>query len=219
MRVLVVEDSKRLLRALSVGLRQAGFVVDIATTGIEGLRLASLSDYKAIVLDLMLPEMDGFEVITRLRAQKNNVAVLVLTARDFLSDKLTTFGLGADDYLVKPFAFDELIARLRALIRRHPESRSPQVSVGNLRIDTAAHQVFCNDKELPLTPREFCVLRLLADRVGRIVSRDVLDAHLFDGKEEPTSNVNLPRFGGHPRRGEYAKRSPHGKASETEVYT
>lgn len=189
MRLLLIEDSRRLQRSLVAGLQQAGHVVDSAVDGAVGLKLATAHDYAVIILDLMLPTIDGLTLLRTLRESGSETAVLVLTARDTLSDKLESFGLGADDYLVKPFAVDELLARVNALGRRQRGARNPRIKVGDLIVDIAARQVWRETVELNLPAREFGVIELLAQRAGRVVSRTDIEAHLYDGREEPLSNA------------------------------
>ncbi len=185
MRLLLIEDSRRLQRALVVGLQQAGHVVDSAVDGAVGLQMAKENEYAVIILDLMLPSLDGLTLLRTLRESGSETAVLVLTARDTISDKLESFGLGADDYLIKPFAFDELVARIHALGRRQRGARNPRIKVGDLVVDTAARQVWRDTVELNLPAREFAVIEFLAQRAGRVVSRTELEAHLYDGRRAP----------------------------------
>ena len=189
MRVLVVEDSDRLQRALVAGLRQRGFAVDAAGDGQVGLERALAGTYDAIVLDLWLPKRDGIDVLHRLRESRQDVPVLILTARDGVAERVTGLDAGADDYLVKPFAFDELAARVRALCRRKYGRRSRTVAVGDLTVDLSARTARREGALVDLTAREFALLELLALHEGAVVSRRDIEARLYDERDEPTSNV------------------------------
>ncbi len=188
MRVLIVEDEPQLLRAVREGLCAAGYAVDEAADGEAGLHQALHVDYDAIVLDLMLPGIPGTTILERLRAAKTT-PVLVLTARDAVADKVACLDAGADDYLTKPFAIAELQARVRAMIRRGAGRPDPVVSVGELRIDTAARQVHRGGERVDLTPMEFALLELLALRRGAVVSRTAIYEHLWNDDAETMSNV------------------------------
>jgi len=189
MKVLVVEDSDRLQRALVTGLRQRGFAVDAAGDGEAGLERALAGQFDLIVLDLWLPKRDGLDVLRRLRRQRQDVPVLILTARDEVSDRVAGLDAGADDYLVKPFAFDELLARVRSLCRRRYGQRSREVVVGDLKLDLAARMASRAGDSVDLTPREFALLELLALRHGAVVTRREIEARLYDDRTEPASNV------------------------------
>lgn len=189
MKLLIVEDSERLRRSLGQGLQKAGFAVDLTADGREGLAYAEVNDYDVIILDLMLPQMDGLTVLKSLRRQGKATHVLILSAKDQVQDRIHGLELGADDYLIKPFSFDELCARVRALIRRRYENKDPVLRVGDLEIDTARQQASRGGRPLPLTPTEYSVLELLAMRRGRVVSRDHILDHLYDSAAEVSSNV------------------------------
>jgi DNA-binding response OmpR family regulator len=192
MRILLVEDSERLQLALSTGLRREGHGVDVAGDGEEGLRYARNNPYDVIVLDLMLPRLDGLSVLRELRRGENgseNVHVLILTARDTVEERVEGLRAGADDYLVKPFAFDELLARLEALGRRHYGTRSPELLVGDLAIDTAGKTVTRGERRIDLSTREYALLEYLARRQGETVSRIEIEDHLYDETSLPTSNA------------------------------
>ncbi len=189
MRLLLVEDSRRLQRSLSTGLRRFGHVVDVANDGQEGLRLAQENQYAVIILDLMLPRLDGPGLLRLLRQRGDETHILILTARDTLDDKLRSFQEGADDFLTKPFAFEELLARIQALVRRRQGHKNPRVTVGDLVIDTSARQVTRSGVDLALPAREYALLEYLALRKGRVVSRAELEQHLYDGRAEPASNA------------------------------
>lgn len=189
MRLLVVEDSERLRRSLGQGLQRAGFAVDLSGDGREGLAYAEVNDYDVIILDLMLPEVDGLTVLKTLRRQGRNTHILILSAKDQVADRIRGLELGADDYLVKPFSFDELCARVRALVRRRYESKDPVLHLGDLAIDTARQQASRSGRTLPLAPTEYALLQLLALRRGRVVSREQILDHLYDSAAEVSSNV------------------------------
>jgi two-component system OmpR family response regulator len=188
MRVLVVEDERQLLRAVREGLTAAGFAVDEAPDGESGLHQALHVDYAAIVLDLMLPGVDGLTLLKKLRASKPT-PVLVLTARDTLSDKVRCLDTGADDYLTKPFSIAELQARVRALIRRGAGHPSPVVTIGDVRIDTAARTVHRRGEPVALTAMEYSLLELLALRRGCLVTRAAIYEHLWNDDADTLSNV------------------------------
>src|SRR5262245_14304940 len=166
MKILLVDDSQRLLRSLSQGLRKLGYAVDLASDGQEGLDLAAAYAYHVIVLDLMLPGVPGLEILQRLRAGGNGAHVLILSARDRVEDRVKGLQLGADDYLIKPFAFDELCARLQALVRRRHEAKNPVIRLGSLTINTARREVTRAGEAVHLTPSEYALLELLAYRRG-----------------------------------------------------
>jgi DNA-binding response OmpR family regulator len=189
MRVLIVEDQERLRNWLQKGLKEAGFVVDAAGDGKEGLWYAEGNSYDAIVLDLMLPGLDGLSILRRLREAGREDQVLILTAKDTVPDRVKGLDLGADDYLVKPFAFEELLARIRALVRRGYGKHSPVIEIGDLRIDTAKRQVWRGEQEIELRAMEYKLLEYLARRAGEAVSRTEIWEHLYDFASETVSNV------------------------------
>ena len=183
MRLLLVEDSERLQRSISAGLRKEGYAVDIAGDGNEGLWYATHHTYDVIILDLMLPQLDGLSVLRRLRelgGEYGTAHVLVLTAKDTVADRVTGLQAGADDYLIKPFAFDELVARIQALTRRKHGTKTPTIVVDYLRIDTVSRRVMRDGVEIELSAREFSLLEYLALRQGQVVSRSEIEAHLYD---------------------------------------
>lgn len=189
MRVLVVDDEKRLARALSVGLEAEGFAVDVAHDGTDGLWLARENDYDAIVLDLMLPGINGFRVCSTLRAEKNWTPILMLTAKDGEWDQVEGLDTGADDYLTKPFSFPVLVARLRAVARRGARERPTEMVAGDLRLDPAARRAWRGEVEVELTAREFSVLAFLARHQGDVVSkRQILEA-VWDVDFEGDPNI------------------------------
>lgn len=189
MRVLLVEDSERLVNSLQRGLTKAGFALDIARDGEEGLWLAESHDYDVIVLDLMLPKLDGMGLLRRLRGRRKATNVLILTARDTVDDRVHGLEEGADDYLTKPFHLKELIARVRALARRGYGTRNPRLVVGDLRIDTASRAVSRGGEIIDLRPREYALLEFLALRHGEVVSRTEIEEHIYDDRTEAASNV------------------------------
>ena len=188
MRILVVEDEPRLLRSLAKALREEGYAVDTAEAGDDGLRKAEDSNYDAIVLDVMLPRLDGWEVLTRLR-KKKTTPVLMLTARDAGSDRVRGLDTGADDYLVKPFDLPELFARVRALIRRSAGHARPAIEIGDVLLDTRARAVTRGGQPVTLTAREYAILEYLALHRGEVVTRTELYEHLFDESDDTLSNL------------------------------
>jgi DNA-binding response OmpR family regulator len=188
-RLLVIEDYPPLRDSLTRGLRDAGYAVDATGDGADGLWYAENHPYDAIILDVMLPAIDGFAILRRLRAAGNATNVLVLTARDAVADRVAGLDLGADDYLVKPFAFDELLARLRALVRRRYDRVDSLIRIDDLEIDTRARRVRRAGRALALSAREYALLEYLGNRAGHIVSRSELWDHAYDQAAEPGSNV------------------------------
>ncbi len=188
MRLLVVEDEPDLLRTVAQALREDGYAVDESSDGIDGLFKASNWDYDAIVLDLLMPGLSGWDVLQKLREQKST-PVLVLTARDGIGDRVRGLDIGADDYLTKPFHLSELKARLRALIRRSVGQSSSEISIGELLVDTRTKTVTRNGALIPLTPREYSLLELMAMHRGKVVSRTQIYDHLFDENEDSLSNL------------------------------
>lgn len=187
--MLVVEDEKKLGELLGRGLREEGYAADVAERGEDALWMARAVDYDAIVLDVMLPGVDGFEVCRRLRRDGIWSPVLMLTARDAVDDRVGGLDAGADDYLTKPFSFEELLARLRALTRRAPFERPPVLAVGDLRLDQAAHRVWRGDDEIDLSAKEFSLLELFMRRPGVVLTRTQLLDGAWDIAFESRSNV------------------------------
>jgi two-component system OmpR family response regulator len=187
--VLLVEDDVRMAAAIRRGLRFEGLVVDIAGGGEEALRKAAATDYDAIVLDVMLPDLDGFETCRRLRAEGLWLPVLMLTARDAVEDRVRGLDGGADDYLTKPFSLAELLARLRALVRRGPVERPAVLEVGDLRLDPATHEVRRGDREVELSAREFGLLETFMRRPGQVFTQPQLLDAAWDLGFEQRSNV------------------------------
>jgi DNA-binding response OmpR family regulator len=188
-RVLVVEDNLPIQKAVAKGLREAGFAVDVSGDGEEGLWYATSNDYDVVVLDLMLPRVDGLTILKRLRSEGRSTHVLILTARDTVQDRVLGLDLGADDYLVKPFAFEELLARVRALARRAYSAKNPQIAVDDLRLETSTRRVWRGDDEVVLTSREYALLEYLAMRTGEAVSRTDIWEHVYEFNSEADSNV------------------------------
>ena len=189
MRVLLVEDSETLCRSLRRALKHAGYAVDVAGDGEQGLATAELNDHDVIVLDIMLPKIDGLTVLRRLRAAGKKTHVLLLTARDTVADRVWGLRQGADDYLVKPFALDELLARVAALCRRAYHTKAGALRIGMLEIDLAARRLRRAGADVELTAREWRLLEYLALRRGQVVPRAEIEAHIYDELVEPMSNV------------------------------
>ncbi len=199
MRVLVVEDYAPLATSLARGLREEGYAVDVSGDGEEGLWYARQNPYDVIVLDLMLPRMDGRVVLRTLRADGNTAHVVILTALDTVADRVAGLDLGADDYLVKPFAFEELLARLRVQIRRRYQASDTALRIADLEVDTRARIVRRAGLVIALSAREYALLEYLAHRRGEVVSRTELWEHVYDFAAEPGSNV-LDVYVGYLRR-------------------
>jgi len=189
MRVLLIEDSLRLQTAVGRGLRRAGYAVDVTGDGQDGLWRAESNEYDAIILDLMLPGLDGLSILRRVRQQNNNVPVLILTAKDTVEDRVRGLQRGADDYLIKPFAFAELLARVQTLCHRRYGRKNLPLTIGALEIDTAARTVRCRGQLIELTVREFNLLEYMALRRGEVVSRTDIEAHLYGDATELMSNA------------------------------
>ena len=189
MRVLIVEDEPKMAALLRRGLVAEGMAIDVAPRGEDALPRAEATDYDAIVLDVMLPGIDGFEVCRRLRDAGVWAPVLMLTARDAVRDRVAGLDAGADDYLTKPFSYAEFLARLRALVRRGESERPVVLEVGDLRLDPATRQVWRGDDEIALSAKEFAVLETFMRRPGRVLSRFELLEHAWDYEYENRSNV------------------------------
>jgi two-component system OmpR family response regulator len=188
-RVLVVEDETRMAALLKRGLEEEGYAVDLAADGTEGLFLAVENEYDIVLLDAMLPGMSGYEVCRQMRERRRWSPVLMLTARDGIADRVAGLDAGADDYLTKPFAFAELTARLRALLRRGSSERAPVLEVGDLTLDPAAHAVHRAGQSVELTAKEFALLELLMRHAGEVLSRTRILEHVWDFAYDPSSNV------------------------------
>ncbi|MCA9415324.1 MAG: response regulator transcription factor [Candidatus Omnitrophica bacterium] len=189
MKVLVVEDSRRLRTYIKAGLEDVGYAVDSAGDGEEGLWLAQSNEYDAIVLDLMLPKMDGIQILQQLRKDGIGTHVLILTAKDTVEDRVVGLEQGADDYLIKPFALEELLARVQALVQRGYGVKSSQIVIGSLFVDTTKRVVKRGGDVIDLTPREFALLEYLCMKQGQVVNRTEIEHHIYDDLVEPMSNV------------------------------
>jgi DNA-binding response OmpR family regulator len=189
MRVLLVEDSQRLQKSIGKALQKSGYVIDTSGDGENGLWLAESNDYDAIILDIMLPKLDGLTLLRRLRKNGRKTPVLMLTAKDTVADRVDGLQTGADDYLIKPFALEELLARVQALCRRKYDSKNNQVVVAGLKIDLTAHAATLDSQPLDLTAREYRLLEYLALRRGHIVTRGEIESHLYDESADLMSNA------------------------------
>ena len=189
MRLLLVEDEKKVADVVARGLRAERFSVDIANDGISGWEMASGTAYDIIILDLMLPGMNGTDLLRRLRQRQHTAAVLVLTARDATNDKVQNFEAGADDYLTKPFAFAELLVRVKALLRRPPAGQTHVLRVADLEIDRLSQQVRRGGKKIELTAKEYSLLEYLAANAGRVLSRTMIVEHVWDESFESLTNI------------------------------
>ncbi|HEX2085300.1 MAG TPA: response regulator transcription factor [Solirubrobacteraceae bacterium] len=189
MRVLIVEDDLKLAKLVRRGLMEDGLAVDVAVRGEDALWMAGATEYDAVVLDVRLPGIDGFETCRRLRDDGVRTPILILTARGAVADRIAGLDTGADDYVTKPFHLDELSARLRALARRGPVERPPVLRVGDLRLDPAARRVWRDDAEVELSAKEFALLEAFMRRPGQVLSRFQLLEHAWDGEYENRSNV------------------------------
>jgi DNA-binding response OmpR family regulator len=189
MRVLLVEDEPRMANVIAKGLREHSYAVDVAQDGVVGLYQTSINDYDVIVLDVLLPLCDGYEVCRELRRRGNTTPVLMLTARAAVDDRIAGFDAGADDYLTKPFSFRELLARIRALLRRDLQLRPDVLEVEDLVVDSASHRVSRANRYVPLTAKEYALLEYLARRAGQLVSRAEIAAHVWDDTFDPFSNA------------------------------
>lgn len=188
MRVLYVEDSPRLLRSVSAALERTGYAVDTASDGEEGLWMAGSAAYDAVILDIMLPKLDGLTLLRRMRAAGNDAHVLLLTARDTVAERVEGLRTGADDYLVKPFALEELLARVESLCRRTYGAKQNLIHVGDLAVDTGQRTVTRAGRPVDLTAREYNLVEYLARRRGQVVTRADIEEHIYNG-ESPTSNA------------------------------
>jgi two-component system copper resistance phosphate regulon response regulator CusR len=189
MRMLLVEDEPYAATMLAKGLRERSHSVDIAGTGQEALELAFVNDYEALILDVMLPDRDGFSLCEELRANGNTSWILMLTARDALDDRVAGLDAGADDYLVKPFEFAELLARLRALSRRGPVLRADRLSIADLVVDTRSQRVQRAGREIDLTAKEYALLEFLARNEDQVLSRGAIGEQVWDDAFDPFSNL------------------------------
>jgi heavy metal response regulator len=190
MRILVVEDDKKVASLIVKGFKQEGFAVDYAADGEDGLHLALNESYDACIIDIMLPKLDGLSLIKEMRRQKISIPVIILSAKRSVDDRVKGLQTGSDDYLVKPFAFSELLARVQALIRRGTASASPtQLVVADLRMDLLTREVFRGDQKIVLQPREFALLEYLMRNAGRVVSKTMIMEHVWEYNFDPQTNV------------------------------
>jgi two-component system, OmpR family, response regulator len=189
MRVLVVEDEAKIARAIRRGLEHEGYAADVAATGKEAILRVTEQDYDAVVLDVMIPAPDGFAVCRQMRARNRWAPVLMLTARDSVEDRIRGLDAGADDYLVKPFSFGELLARLRALLRRAPAERPATLRVGDVALDPSAHVVTRAGRHVELSAREFALLEFLMRHAGQVLTRTAMLEHVWDYRYDGDSNV------------------------------
>ncbi len=189
MRILVVEDEKKVASFIKKGLEEEHYAVDIAYDGEEGLDLAQINEYDLILLDIMLPKLDGMEVLRRIRGNGSSVPILILTAKDSVEDIVTGLDTGSDDYLTKPFSFAELVARVRALLRRKAKEKADILTVGDLTLSTSTHRVKRGTREIELTPKEYALLEYFMRNPNRILTRTLITEHVWDYHFDPETNV------------------------------
>ena len=189
MRILLVEDDAKVARFIRNGLREEGFAVDVAEDGQQGLQFARDFEYDVVILDILLPKLDGISVLKAIRTHDPQTPILMLTAMDTVEDKIRGLNKGADDYLTKPFAFEELLARIRALLRRKYRTASTVLRFEDLRVDLVTHQVFRGDREIQLTPKEFALLEYFLQNPNKILTRTMIAEHVWDYHFDPETNV------------------------------
>lgn len=189
MRILIAEDDNRIAAFVAKGLRENSYAVDIAVDGDEATYMASINSYDLFILDINLPKKDGFEVCRELRESGSKKPILMLTARDDIDDRICGLDTGADDYLTKPFEFRELLARLRALLRRQGEVRSPKIIIGDLEIDTISQNVWRGGQQIELTAKEYSLIEFLVLNKGKVVGREEISEHVWDDTFDPFSNL------------------------------
>jgi DNA-binding response OmpR family regulator len=189
MRILLVEDNRRVSNSIRLSLIDDGYAVDTAFNGVDGEELAEVTPYDAIILDIMLPEKNGIEVCRALRKKRVNVPILILTARDAIEDRVAGLDSGADDYLVKPFAIEELRARLRALLRRESDDKSGQLRLADLTLDPATHYVQRGGQSIELTAKEYALLEYFMRNPNRLITRDMAESHIWSYDFQTSSNV------------------------------
>ncbi len=189
MRILVVDDDVRLCSVIERGLTEEGYAVDTTNDGEEGQYFAEINDYDLVVLDVMMPKVDGLTVCRNLREAQRDVPILMLTAKDAVPDRVTGLDAGADDYLVKPFAFDELVARVRALTRRHAPTRSTELSIEDLILDTVTRRARRGEREIELTTKEYAVLEYFLRNPGAVITRGMIEEHAWNNDFDSVSNL------------------------------
>ncbi len=189
MRILVVEDEKKVASFIKKGLEEEYYVVDTALDGREGLKLAESEEYDLIIMDIMLPLIDGITLLKEIRKKEIAVPILMLTVKDSIKDKVEGLDSGADDYLTKPFAFEELLARIRVLLRRNEKLKSTKLKVGDLILDLQSHRVSRNNHEIVLTPKEYSILEYLMRNANKVVSRTKLIEHVYDYHFDTETNI------------------------------
>ena len=189
MRVLVIEDEKQLLKIIGERLKEEGYATDLVRDGIEGLHFAESLDYDCIILDIMLPSMDGFSVLRKLRARKINTPILILTAKDTIKDKVSGLNLGADDYITKPFSFEELIARVRAMLRRKSGEKETVLFISDLTLDLITREVSRGNHLIELTSKEFAILEYLLRNKGKVLTKSQIANHVWNYEFEYKSNI------------------------------
>ncbi len=189
MRLLLVEDDPRIAHFVAKGLQEQAYAVDVVANGNDALYQTDINDYDLVILDVMIPGLDGFATCRAIRSAGKRMPILMLTARDATEDRILGLDSGADDYLTKPFEFGELLARLRALLRRPTELRSPQIVVGDLVLDTASQTAKRGSRSIPLTAKEYALLEFLARNAGRVVGRSEIAEHVWDESFDPFSNL------------------------------
>jgi len=189
MRILVVDDDKNLCGTIKRGLEENAFVADCVYNGDDGLYYATMTPYDLIILDVMMPRKTGFEVCKELRLKKNDTPVLMLTAKDEIEDRVMGLDIGADDYLIKPFDFNELIARVRAILRRKVKNRSPELKIGDLALNTVTREVRWKNKHVELTTKEFVILQYLMQNPDAVITRNMIETHAWDYELDTISNI------------------------------
>lgn len=189
MRLLVAEDEKDMNRLITRALEKEGYGVDSCFDGEEAMDYLESAEYDGVILDIMMPKMDGHQVLKKLRARGSNLPVLFLTARDSIADRVAGLDLGADDYLIKPFDFDELLARVRAMMRKRSGHKTSVITIGDLKIDTGSHEVTRGDRSIELSSREYSILEYMAMHPGQVLSREQIETHVWNFDYSGGSNV------------------------------
>ena len=189
MRLLVVEDEKDMNRLITRALEKEGYGVDSCFDGEEAMDYLESAEYDGVILDIMMPKMDGHQVLKKLRARGSDLPVLFLTARDSIADRVAGLDLGADDYLIKPFDFDELLARVRAMMRKRSGHKTSVITIGDLKIDTGSHEVTRGDRSIELSSREYSILEYMAMHPGQVLSREQIETHVWNFDYSGGSNV------------------------------